>query len=152
MNILQKNRKLPFRDDTMDISGTANKLTGAAENNFFSKIVVNTIRKILNDSIRTVRPGQLVEAIRNNTSIWEVAGADIKSIASRVPRSVIVVGKPMYRKACQAYGSSTELVLLWLKEDNPMLFSLILNTEGGVAWFDHQVKELTTNLGLEDKE
>ena len=136
----------------LEIPETAGKLAGAVGDNFFSKIIINTIRKVLNDSIRNVRPGQLVEAIRNNTSIWEAAGADVKKMAARVPKSMINAGRPMYQKACRECGSSTELVLAWLREDNPVLFSLILNTDGGVAWFDRQVKELTTNLGLEDKD
>jgi hypothetical protein len=125
------------------------RVIGAVGQGLLAQFVVTTIRTILNDSIRSVRPGQVVAAIRNDTSLWKEAGADVKSIAAKIPPSAIAAGKPMYQRAVQQYGSATELVLAWLKEDNAVLFSLIINTEGGVAWFDRQVREMTTNLGLE---
>jgi len=132
-----------------DTLTTAEKFIGGMGAGFMAGIVIKTIRKVLNDSIKTVRPGQLLEAIRRDTSIWGAAGGDITRMAEKIPKSLIDAGRPMYQKACQEYGSSTELVLNWLKEDNPVLFSLIINTDGGVEWFDRQVKELTKNLGLE---
>lgn len=122
---------------------------GAIGGHFMADIVVSTIRKILNNSISRVKPGQLLSAIRDDVSIWECAGADIDVIASKIPKGLIESGRPMYRKAIQDYGTATELVLAWLKEDNPNLFSLILNTEGGLAWFDRQVRELSEKLGLD---
>lgn len=112
-------------------------------------IVVSTIRKILNNAISRVKPGQLLSAIREDVSIWECAGADIDAIASKIPKGLIESGRPMYRKAIQEYGTATELVLAWLKEDNQELFSLILNTPGGIVWFDRQVRELSEKLGLD---
>jgi hypothetical protein len=125
------------------------KFIGAMGKSFMADIVVSTIRKVLNNSIKNVRPGQLLAAIRENTSIWEAAGADIDKIAAGIPKPLLESGRPMYLKAVREHGSATELVLLWLKEDNPGLFSLILNTEGGLVWFDNQVREMTMKLGLE---
>jgi hypothetical protein len=132
-----------------DTLTTAEKFIGGMGAGFMTGIIVKTIRKVLNDSIKTVRPGQLLEAIRKNTSIWGAASGDITRMADRIPKSFIDAGRPMYQKACQESGSSTQLVLNWLKEDNPVLFSLIINTDGGVEWFERQVTELTKNLGLE---
>ncbi len=125
------------------------QFVGAMGKGFMADIIVTTIRTVLNNSIKTVRPGQLLTAIHDNVSLWTVAGTDINQVAGKIPKSLIVAGRPMYQKAVQEYGSATELVLAWLKEDNPMLFSMIINTEGGVEWFDRQVREMTTNLGLE---
>ena len=116
---------------------------------FLAKTMMAVIRKILNDAIRPVKPGQLLKAIQEDTSIWNAAGADIKGLAEKIPPTAIAMGKPYYQKAVKDYGSATELVLAWLREDNPGLFSLIINTPGGVAWFDRQVQEMTMNLGLE---
>ena len=125
------------------------QFVGAMMKGATADIIVETIRTVLNNSIKTVRPGQLLTAIHDNVSLWTVAGTDINQVAGRIPKSLIVAGRPMYQKAVQEYGSATELVLAWLKEDNPMLFSMVINTEGGVEWFDRQVREMTTNLGLE---
>jgi hypothetical protein len=133
----------------VDGKPVSEKFVGAMGKNFMAEIVVTTIRNVLNSQIKTVKPGQLLSAIRDNVSIWALAGTDINQIAGKIPKPLIAAGLPMYRKAVQEYGSATELVLAWLKEDNPVLFSLIINSEGGVQWFDRQVKEMTRNLGLE---
>ena len=122
---------------------------GALGGSFLSGAVVNMFRKIVNDKVSAVRPGQLLTAIQNNTSIWSLAGADIIQMANQLPKPLVTAGRPMYQKAVKEYGSATELALVWLKEDNPSLFSLIINTDGGIAWFDRQVKELTAKVGLD---
>ena len=114
-------------------------------------IVVNTIRTLLNNALKQVKPGQLLKAIKDNVSLWESAGGDITSIASMVPKSLINLGRPMYLEAIQKYGGATGLVLEWMKTDNPALYSLIINTDGGMEWFDRQVFDLTKNIGLEYK-
>ena len=129
--------------------GKPEQFVGAMGKGFMADIVVKSIRSILNNQIKAVRPGQLLAAIHDNVSIWGLAGTDVNQLAGKIPKPLIAAGRPMYRKAVQEYGSATELVLAWLKEDNPVLFSLIINTDGGVGWFDRQVKEMTTNLGLE---
>jgi len=118
---------------------------------FMADIVVNTIRTLLNNALKQVKPGQLLKAIKDNVSLWESAGGDITSIASMVPKSLINLGRPMYLEAIQKYGGATGLVLEWMKTDNPALYSLIINTDGGMEWFDRQVFDLTKNIGLEYK-
>ena len=114
-----------------------------------AETVIKTIRAVLNKSIEGVRPGQLLTAIQKDESIWALAGTDINQMAGKIPKPLIEAGRPMYRKAVMEYGTATELILVWLNEDNPVLFSMIINTNGGIAWFERQVKEMTTNLGLE---
>jgi hypothetical protein len=126
-----------------------NKMLGGLSKGFMAEIVVKTIRTVLNNSIKGVRPGQLLTAIQKDESIWALAGTDINQMAGKIPKNLIEAGRPMYRKAVLEYGTATDLILMWLKEDNPILFSMIINTDGGIAWFDRQVKEMTTNLGLE---
>jgi hypothetical protein len=147
MNILMGNRSREA--DDLPGAPSGEKIIGAVGGGMISKIVVNTIRKLLNDSISSVTPDQIIEAVQGNTSIWSVGQGNIIQIAKKVPPAYIRAGKPMYQKACDEYGSPTGLVMAWLKEDNMPLYSMIINTPGGVAWFDRQVHEMTTNLGLE---
>lgn len=116
-----------------------------------ANFVVNTIRSLLNTSLKQVKPGQLVKAIYDNVSLLDIAGEDITKISHKIPKSIIDLGRPMYIEAIQQYGGATGLVIEWMKIDNPNLYSLLLNTNGGMAWFDRQVFELTKNIGLEYK-
>jgi hypothetical protein len=145
------NKQIKNKGDTVLEKPTIEKAMGAVGKGFLAQTVVSVIRAVLNGEIKKVKPGQLVKAIQDNTSIWAAGGSDIQAIAARIPSAAIAAGRPMYQKAVEQYGSATELVLAWLKEDNPVFFSLIINTEGGIAWFDRQVQEMTTNLGLEYK-
>ena len=118
---------------------------------FMADIVVNTIRSLLNTSLKQIKPGQLVKAIHDDVSLLNIAGGDISQLSQKVPKSIIDLGRPMYIEAIHQYGGATGLVLEWMKTDNPVLYSLILNTDGGMKWFDRQVFELTKNVGLEYK-
>ena len=111
--------------------------------------VVGTVRHVLNGSLCNVTPAQVLDAIQENQSLWVAAGADIEKIATLLPRSVITAGRPMYRKALTDYGNTTKLVLAWLDQDHPALYSTIINTDGGIDWFDRQVREICEKLGLD---
>jgi hypothetical protein len=101
--------------------------------------------------LKQVKPGQLVKAIHDDVSLLSIAGSDITKISQKIPKGMLDVGRPMYLEAIRKFGGATGLVLEWMKTDNPVLYSLILNTEGGQDWFDRQVREMTANVGLEYK-
>ena len=69
--------------------------------------------------------------------------------ANKIPPGFIRAGRPVYLKAIADYGNATELVMSWLKEDNQIIYSLILNTPGGQAWFDDQIREVCQKFCLE---
>jgi hypothetical protein len=117
--------------------------------NAVSETVVAAVRQVLNTSIRDVTPVQLLHAIREDQSLWAVAGGDIEKIAAHLPPSMIAAGRPMYRKALAEYGNATKLVLTWLSQDNPTLYSMVINTDKGLDWFDRQVREICEKLGLD---
>ncbi len=112
-------------------------------------VVVKTIRATLNEYLRRIPLSQVIVAVGNNTSLWSVAGEDIRGIANKIPPKLIQSGLPMYRNAIAQYGNATGLVLVWIKEDNPPLLSLLENTNGGIEWLDQQVREMTGQLGLD---
>jgi len=114
-----------------------------------STAIVSGIRAVVNNSLAEVRPGQVVKAIESNTSLWEVAGGKMTAYASKIPPTFIQTGRPMYLKAIADYGNATELVMSWMKEDNPVIYSLIINTPGGQAWFDEQIRDVCQKFGLE---
>jgi len=114
-----------------------------------AQVIVSAIRSMLNSSMKQVRPGQLVQAIKNNTSLWEVAGTDMTARAKIIPPAMINAGRPMYRKAVSDMGNATELVCSWMKIDNPIIYSLIINTPGGQGWFDEQVRDVCGKFNLE---
>jgi hypothetical protein len=103
----------------------------------------------LNNSLKEVRPGQVVQAIKSNASLWELAGTDMKAIAAKIPPNLIQTGRPMYLKAIADYGNATELIASWIQTDNPVIFSLIINTPGGMDWFDRQVRDVCEKFGLD---
>ena len=74
-----------------------------------SDVIVKSIRSVLNGEIKQVRPGQLVYAIENNLSLWEMTGNNITAIAGNIPPKMIEAGRPMYRKAISDCGNATNL-------------------------------------------
>jgi len=107
------------------------------------------VRRVLNAAIGNVTPARLLQAIQKNQSLWREAGGDIGKIAACLPPSVIQTCMPMYRNALAEYGNTTNLVLAWLNQDNPALHSVIIKTEGGIDWFDRQVREICEKIGLD---
>ena len=114
-----------------------------------SKAIVGAVRHALNASIHNITSAQLLYAIKENQSLWAGASGVIEKIATCLPPSVFDTGMPMYRKALAEYGNTTNLVLEWLNQDNPSLYSTIVNTEGGREWFDRQVREICEKLELD---
>jgi len=114
-----------------------------------ASVIVQSIRSVLNNSLRQIRPGQVVQAIKDNTSLWGVAGSDMQAMAQKIPPGLINAGRPMYRKAVADYGNATGLVTSWIQADNPVIYSLIINTPGGEEWFDRQVRDVCARFNLE---
>lgn len=120
-------------------------------NDFVHNIVVSaatkSLRSILNGAVSKFSPSDINKAIRNNESLWGAGEGDIRGRAGQIPY-IHEYGKTFVNKITQDYGSVTALVVMWLKEDQKIRWSMIQNTPGGLEWLDRQVNEILEGLGL----
>lgn len=120
-------------------------------NDFVHNIVVGaatkSLRSILNGAVSKFTPADISAAIRNNDSLWGAGENDIRGSAGQIPY-IHEYGKMFIDKIATDYGSVTTLVVMWLKEDQKVRWSMIQNTPGGVEWLDRQVSEILQGLGL----
>ena len=120
-------------------------------NDFVHNIVISaatkSLRSILNGAVSKFSPSDINKAILNDESLWGAGEGDIRGRAGQIPY-VHEYGKTFVNKISQDYGSVTALVVMWLKEDQKLRWSMIQNTPGGVEWLDRQVREILDGLGL----
>lgn len=103
-------------------------------------IATNIVRAWFNHKLRKVTPDDLYKAIRDNTDLWEVTPDDIKKSGSNY--------KGSYGKLFKEYESeiTPELIRNWIKEDHIQLYSLLINTSGGIEWIDRQVRKIKQQI------
>jgi len=101
---------------------------------FITTIAIEIARGILNESIKEVTPVDLYNAIKNNQDLWSTTPEDIKKAGRRF--------KEKFGPIIEKYKDeiNVDLVLRWLKEDRPELYSTIINTEGGIEWISRQTE------------
>ncbi|MDD3492286.1 MAG: hypothetical protein PHU95_05470 [Candidatus Thermoplasmatota archaeon] len=97
-------------------------------------------RQWLNNHLEKVTPAQCHECIRSNTKLW-----------SAVPKNITKNGVSLAQRHRaifkRFYDSLTiDLLMDWLKKDRPDLFSIIINTPGGVEWLDGQLQEVKVSI------
>ena len=114
-----------------------------------STTIVATARQVLNMAVRDVTPAQLHSAIQENRSLLASAKENLEKVAARFPPSVISAGRPVYLQALAEYGNTTDLMLTWLNQNHPALYLTIISTDGGLDWFDRQVREICEKFGLD---
>ena len=102
-------------------------LTGS----IMAKIVISTIRGILNRSLKEVTPKMLVEAIRDNTSIWGEVNSTVMDYVGELPPFVSTGIKEARVIIDTQYGGLKKIVIAWLDEDHPIYANIIRNSPGG---------------------
>lgn len=115
------------------------------------KEIANTVvRKILNEAFENpaVTVDNLVVAIREDRSLWGEGKGEIKKYASRIPSFAIPLASQYLEGVEQEYGGMANLALMWLQQDQPQFYSVILNTPGGEDWHEHQVEDILIGLGI----
>ena len=126
-----------------------NALTGG----FMTTIVIGAIRGALNGALKNTTPKELVEAIKNDTSLWGDAGSEINGYAKTLPISDLSVIADVRKIVDAQYGGFTTIVLKWLGEDHPIYYNIVVNTPGGkgVAWIDKQISDILDGVQNGDK-
>ena len=119
---------------------------GAFAKNLGIGIGLKIVRDWFNEQLKNVTPGDLYEAIINDTDLWAMTPGDIKNAGLKY--------KNTYGGLFEQYQDevNTELLLQWLKEDHPALFSTIINipleygSNAGIIWFDRQVQKIKQEI------
>jgi len=103
------------------------------------------VRKFLNEQLKEVKAGDLYRAILENRDLWSVTPHGTKSTSLKF--------KKTYRSLFEKHQAeiSTELLLQWMREDHPDLYSTIINTNTrdkkiGLIWFDEQVRRIKQKI------
>ena len=111
----------------------------------------NLINHSFNQPYMTV--DNLVTAIRDDKSLWNEGEDTIKGYVKYVPSTLLQmaqehIGTIDDRYRDEKYDGFTNLTLMWLREDQPPFYSVIINTEGGTDWLDSQVSEILKGVGI----
>ena len=99
-------------------------LTGS----IMAKIVIATIRGILNRSLKEVTPKMLVEAIRDDASIWGEVNGTVMDYVGELPPFVATSVKEARVIIDTQYGGMKKIVITWLEEDHPIYANIICNS------------------------
>lgn len=121
--------------------------------NIFKKFLTNVgvgaaiqiVRGYMNEQLKDVKPSDLYLAIIQDKDLWQFTPQNLK----KTGRSF----KNTYGKLLEKYEKeiTTELLLTWISEDHPALYSTIINTDiggqkTGVIWFDKQVRKIKQKI------
>lgn len=111
---------------------------------FMTTIAIEVIRGIINSSLKNTTPRQLVEAIRDDTSLWGNAGGEISGYAKQLPISNFSIIKDVREIVDAQYGGFDVVVLKWLSEDHVLLYNVIVNSPNntGRIWLKKQTTEI----------
>lgn len=119
---------------------------------FLSSTINGVVRRTVNNWFSQSTPSQLITAIRNDESLWNTYSDIIANYIQMCPPSIMSLVKTKAPEVIsmleQEYGTLGNAVLEWLKAEQPMYHSLIINTPGGRAWLERQVVEMLGGLGL----
>jgi len=108
--------------------------------NIAAIIATNIVRAWFNHKLRKITPDDLYKAICDNTDLWEATPESIKKSGSGY--------KGSYNKLFKEYEEeiTPELIRKWIKEDHINLYSLLINTPGGIEWIDRQVMKIKQQI------
>lgn len=113
--------------------------------------VLVIVRGWLNDSIKQFTPSDLYEAILENRDLWTNLPSDMLDQARKFKKTF----KNVFDQNIDRLDA--ELVLNWIKEDHPDLYSTILNSPRingpesppiGVIWISGQVNKIKDKIKL----
>lgn len=114
----------------------------------WQSLAVGIIRGVLNTSLRGTTEAQLKDAIRDGTSLWKAGETEIRMYAGTVPPFILEKGNEVVKTIEEQHGGFTNLVIKWLKIDQPRYYEIITNTSGGYPWLDKQVYDILRGIGI----
>ena len=110
------------------------------------EVGVNMVRGWLNEHLKDVTPSDLYETIINNKDLWSLTPSEVKGEGIKLKGT----WGPLFEK--YEHLITTELLLQWMHEDHPSLFSTIINVpakygpDAGIIWFDRQVQNIKSQI------
>lgn len=111
---------------------------------FMTTLAINVLRGIINGALKSVSPKDLVQAIRDDTSLWGSANGDINECAKAFPISDLSMISDIRATVDAQYGGFDVVTLKWLAEDHAVLYNIIVNTPDnrGRIWLKKQIDEI----------
>jgi hypothetical protein len=111
---------------------------------FMTTLAINILRGVINGALKSVSPKDLVQAIRDDTSLWNAAGGDISEQAKSFPISDLSMISDVRTTVEAQYGGFDVVTLKWLAEDHAVLYNIIVNTPDnrGRIWLKKQIDEI----------
>ena len=114
-----------------------------------AQVAIRQLRSLLNGAIGQFTPNDIRTAILTDQSIWGGGEQEIRQYTAKIP-GIDTFGKAFIAGVERDYGSVTNLVVMWLREDQKLKYGMIVNTPGGSEWLDRQVTEILKGIGLKD--
>jgi len=108
--------------------------------NLLESFIINVVRGMINESLKNIEPIDVFKAIKENTNLWSVAPDKLKKTGFVLKRrfgDIIEKFKDNIR---------LEIILAWLREDKPEIYSTIINTPGGEEWLSRQIEDIKEKL------
>ncbi|MFA7121050.1 MAG: hypothetical protein WC277_06190 [Bacilli bacterium] len=112
-----------------------------------AQVVVRQLRSLLNGAIGQFTPNDIRTAVLKDQSIWGGGEDTIRQYTAKIP-GIESLGKAFVDDVEKEYGSVTNLVVMWLREDQKLKYGMIVNTPGGSEWLDRQVQDVLVGLGV----
>lgn len=111
---------------------------------FATTIAINILRGVVNGALKSVSPKDLVIAIRDDTSLWGIAGGEISERAKSFPISDLSIISDVRKTVDAQFGGFDVLTLNWLATDHAVLYNIIVNTpnDKGRIWLKKQIDEI----------
>lgn len=108
--------------------------------NLVVAVALRATRAWLNEHLEGVSVSDCLRAIKSNTKLWKSVPDTITDDGMEIVRKHSVVFKRCYDTL------TVDLVLQWLQKDRSDLYSIIVNTPGGVEWLDGQLEEIKQSI------
>lgn len=114
-------------------------------------IVISQGRKQLKERLKLISPGLMNQYIRENRSLWDDCGQplcgefgiDLKLLSPELKRNIVIA---IDETAMREYGSFEKMIRVWIKEDNPELYSMYLNVPGSDMWLKEQIDTIRNKI------
>jgi hypothetical protein len=116
----------------------------------FEQMVVGLLSKVMEAAFDNpnITVDNLYIAISEDKSLWGEGESTIKQYSDMIPGWMKTLAVGQIENVNQKYGGVSVIAQEWIRENRPELFSLILNTPGGVEWLDRQVDEILKGVGI----
>lgn len=124
--------------------------TRGVKGGFATTIALEVFRGVVNGALSDTTPKQLVDAIKNDRSLWDNSSDQIKKYGTMIPECFRGDVGQVVEVINSQYGGMDVIVLEWLRQDQPVYYNIICNYPGekGVDWLKKQIREVLGGMGV----